>query len=244
MSVQEELAELVRMMRREREHRFKTRAMTADLITGNSNPVASLQANDLDPGQYTVQFEITQPPDATAPFGIIFYVQALIKWKVYGQQLQRVITVVNGASITGVAEAVDVQLVDVTKDFTFVGLNNPYKVGATLSRGTRANVQQPAVLQEQKGVLLAHGVSVIFDMPSDAGVISRYITVVGVSGAINPTDVVAQDILPAPSSDASQNYPLIQTGWVPMSSGAQGVQIVNNSSTESVLVNVFWGIDG
>jgi hypothetical protein len=91
------------------------KAQISDLYTtGNalgsfSGPqVPNLQIDHLDAGEYSLQFQVIEPPiDA---LGYATY--AIIRWKVQGQQIQRIISVFSGAVIGGVAQAVDVTLLD------------------------------------------------------------------------------------------------------------------------------------
>ena len=75
-------------------------------FTGPQQP--NLQIDHLQPGEYTLQFQIVEPPDDNFPFSTY----AIARWKVQGQQIQRIISVFSGAVLGGVAEAVDVQLLD------------------------------------------------------------------------------------------------------------------------------------
>lgn len=68
----------------------------------------NLQIDHLEPGEYTLQFQIVEPPSDPFPFSTY----AIARWKVHGQQIQRIISVFSGAVLGGVAEAVDVQLLD------------------------------------------------------------------------------------------------------------------------------------
>lgn len=68
----------------------------------------NLQIDHLEPGEYTLQFQIVEPPNDPFPFSTY----AIARWKVHGQQIQRIISVFSGAVLGGVAEAVDVQLLD------------------------------------------------------------------------------------------------------------------------------------
>lgn len=68
----------------------------------------NLQIDHLEPGEYTLQFQIVEPPNDPFPFSTY----AIARWKVRGQQIQRIISVFSGAVLGGVAEAVDVQLLD------------------------------------------------------------------------------------------------------------------------------------
>ena len=77
--------------------------------TGNSPILPSLQESDLYPGPYSVSFS-TSPSVA----GEAVSTWAYINWKVEGQQRQRIISVANGAIISGVCDGIGVQVQDVT----------------------------------------------------------------------------------------------------------------------------------
>lgn len=91
------------------------RAQISDILTTENplgsfagNPIPNLQVDNLEAGEYTLQFQVIEPPiDA---LGYATY--AIIRWKVQGQQIQRIISVFSGAVIGGVAQAVDVYLLD------------------------------------------------------------------------------------------------------------------------------------
>jgi len=72
------------------------------------NRLPNLQVSELEAGEYTLQFEIVEPTID----GLEEAVYAYINWKVAGQPMQRIISVFSGTAIGGVAEAVDVSLLD------------------------------------------------------------------------------------------------------------------------------------
>lgn len=80
-------------------------------------PQPNLQIDDLEPGEYTLQFQIVQPTidgvlngGRRGNPGSAAY--AIVNWKIQGQQIRRVISVFNGTVLAGVAEAVDVSILD------------------------------------------------------------------------------------------------------------------------------------
>lgn len=72
------------------------------------SPLPNLQMEDLQPGEYTLQFQVVE--DVIDGLGSAAY--AIVRWKVRGQQVQRIISIFSGAVLGGVAEAVDVQILD------------------------------------------------------------------------------------------------------------------------------------
>lgn len=72
------------------------------------SPVPNLQIDHLEAAEYSLQFQVIEPPID----GLGYATYAIIRWKVQGQQIQRIISVFSGAVIGGVAQAVDVYLLD------------------------------------------------------------------------------------------------------------------------------------
>lgn len=68
----------------------------------------NLQIDYLQPGEYTLQFQVIEPPLDSLPYSTY----AIVRWKIKGQQIQRIISIFSGAVLGGVAEAVDVQILD------------------------------------------------------------------------------------------------------------------------------------
>lgn len=291
------------------------RAQITDLFTTTNGlgsfagqRLSNIQVNDLEPGEYTIQFQVVEP--TIDGLGSAAY--AIIRWKVGGQQIQRIVSVYSGAVISGVATAVDVQLLDqsgrgatnfvqtatvvngsntvvlsanitlgsdeevifstqptvpygvigpvtgnvltLTSPYTGVGgagvtffANSHYKVGVSLSKGTRPTIMQPPVLLTQ-GVttVAASSLSLPVFIPADAGIISALITVTvngapgtgeaeAVNGIVNfgnGTLVLAQYI---PNS-----FPM----WFPVPPGTDGFFFINQSTTQPLNFSLQWGIEG
>jgi hypothetical protein len=211
-----------------------------DLSDPNVKQVNSLQQQELEPQTYTIQFQVEPPSDGNG-FGCF----AIVNWKVKGQQIVRKLSVYSGASISAVAESVDVQLIDVS-GAGLAGLppNNggQYKVAANLSRGTRANVQQPPTLITQPlAVEFLSAPSVEFLVPQDAGVISAMVLV----APANLQDIIAQQLVTGGPPTQSY-YPATQPGeWIPVSPLTLKLNMINrNLVDDPPLGNVIWGIEG
>jgi len=63
------------------------------------NKITGLNINNLEPGEYTIEFSVVEAPIDPEDFAVYAYVH----WKVESQQLQRIISVFSGAVISGVA---------------------------------------------------------------------------------------------------------------------------------------------
>lgn len=104
----------------------------------------ALQQNNLDPGEYTLQFQVIEPPIDKLGFAVYAYVS----WKVAGQQITRIISVFNGSAISGVADSVDVFLQDqsgrggsITLPGTFGVTNGSSTFTATIAQTLKSNQQ-------------------------------------------------------------------------------------------------------
>jgi hypothetical protein len=226
--------------------------MARTLVQGNAatqlpvgTPNRGLQESNLEPGEYTIQFSVIPPSDNKG-----FAAYAIVNWKVAGHQLRRVVSVASGAVISGVADAVDVQIVDVSDGPVYAALANGnvdprqlYKVASTLSRGSRPSLNQPGVLLTSRSALqVAPGAGFqIWTVPQDCGVISAYI-----SGPV-PTPVDTPALIIVQFNDAAGvtlGFATVPaSGWTPLPSGTTQVLITNNG-VNTYPVNVFWGIDG
>jgi hypothetical protein len=272
--------------------------------------ISNLQINKLEPGEYTLQFSVIEPVIDNC--GSATY--AIVSWKVDGQQFQRIVSVYSGAAISGVANSVDVYLLDQSNragnpfptDFTVVngsktvvsnlnpitmaagetiyfdsqpgvgyalaaGVNNSltfqlatpytgtssgaatayaiatYKVGVSLSKGTRPTTMQPPVLFTEITQIIPQGNAAIdILLPADAGILSTLITVIvngtsaaqaeAVNGIVNFLD---------PSHNRLGAYiPDEFPTWFPVPPGTQIVELVNNSSTKDLAFSLQWGIEG
>lgn len=220
-----------------------TASMFSPMRAGVGGFQNSIDKSDLEPGTYTLQFgvlNIGKPAGFSQTFSPV--VQAIITWKIDGQQQRRVISVTSGASITGVCEGVDVKLVDLTS-YPTVGYD--YSVQVTLSKGTRGNIQQPPVLFETSGQkLLSNGGLIIFNVPQDAGVISVFPFIF--YDRNDPAEIFMQytDLaFLANYADAD----LIRSGqWFPLVPGTGRVEFLSNAAVggAATYISVLWGVDG
>jgi hypothetical protein len=222
-------------------------AKTSNMITtavnlGNfsGNYDMNLQVTDLDPGEYTIQLSPQAPGDGEG-----FAAYAFINWKIGGQLQPRIISVFQGASISGVCEAVDVQILDVS------GGNNgvraaPYKVVATLSRGTRPEIEQPPILVTSAPVTVGASQNSPNQLvPAGAGAVSLYATAFGIgsSPAMNNEDAVVNEI-GALGAILGRYYPNISIGFNPVMPGTTLVTFSNLNGSNNIAFTFAWGIEG
>lgn len=216
-----------------------TASMISTLRTGNRGFQNNIDVTNLEPGTYTLQFSILNiqlSPHLNLEIPPI--VQAIVTWKIEGQQQRRVISVASGATISAVCEAVDVKLLDIENNEDD---GYDYQVQVTLSKGLRANTQQPPQLSRGRFVLIAASSEFGFPVPQDSGVISFFTFIDGTgvdfdlaASMIDAVGNTVASIRPVPN--ASQ--------WIPIIPGTTEVKITNFSLTAGIFANLIWGIDG
>lgn len=205
--------------------------------------VRSLQATDLQPGQYTLQFQALPPADGNG-----FAAYATVNWKVGGQQLTRKLSVFSGAAITGVAEAVDVELVDVSNINLGPLTASPYEIAVQLAPGGRGATMQPPTLLTRPNTTTIPAQSVqAYAIPQGAGVISaNVLTAIDnafiAAAPITEVAALARDPL---GVNLSAWYPNAQSpGWVPLPGSAVQILVVNKSAANAIQCQIIWGIEG
>jgi len=218
-----------------------TRSQITELITTsnalgsfNGDRLSSLQQNDLDPGEYTIQFQIVDPPIDNLGFATYAY----ISWKVDGQEISRIVSVFNGSSISGVAEAVDVHLQDQSGRGgfnlagTFSVVNNSQYISATNSQTLKSGQQiqftsQPGVFYTISNGM--NGTSAVLDTPytgttnaaTTAYALSKYKVAASLSRGTRATTMQPPVLLTikeqaVPDNFATQNisFPLVDAGVI------------------------------
>lgn len=225
---------------------------TPNMVTGTSlNPTPPAQPNlqvaDLEPGEYTLQFQVVNAPAD----GNGFAAQAIINWKVQGQQITRICSIYSGLAISGVAEAVDVKIQDTSVALGIVRVPPGvpavnYSISATLSKGTRPTVQQPPTLQTTPPtVIAAAGGFIQVAVPQNVGAISVFVLVGNIQNA--PANEFAPGDIEVRMTNGTQNYgfqPLQQQGWIPLPPGTTILTITNINASASATVTTLFGIEG
>lgn len=285
-----------------------TELLTTRNLLGSfeGDKIPNLQQDNLEPGEYTLQFQVIEPPID----GLGFATYAYIVWKVAGQQNSRIVSVFNGSAVSGVADSVHVQLLDqssrgpvslvgtfaVTNGLPTFTATNPqvlksgeiiifsnqptvqyqvpngmngvngvldrpftgatagavtayalskYKVGVTLSRGTRPTTMQPPVLLIRPSALVAAtGFLDIPFPPDDAGVLSLFATVTTVITPQAATANGAIRILDAAGSILAGFNPSQVSTWYPIPPGARTLRLINDDLVQDLIFSIQWGIEG
>ena len=169
---------------------YLTTRGTVPLVGSQSSPPFSFQQALPDAGNYTVQFRVSAQTaiDGSNSLGNITPT-ARIQWSIGGNTVQRIISVYDGASLTGVGDHVRVDLYDETDPADVPsGYEQKYLVAVTVSEGERGTNKQPPtyttyiVDNENIHFGLAYVTSgnyVTVKVPKDAGVISVFVTAYG-----------------------------------------------------------------
>lgn len=213
------------------------------------NAGVSLQANFDESDVYTAQFFIGPvPPDAAFGAGEFIRARAEVTWSVEGNFVRRVIDVVNGASITGVAQGVKIRIFDDSVYSTAKPAIN-YDVSASVSRGARSSVQQPPVYSATSLQLAAGAQNGNIPIPQNAGVISVMLLVGTVATVPSPNPVtefstICAQVTAAPNNTTLRVYDARDYQWVPVAPGADHLLIVKDATTPILHYTAIFGIDG
>ena len=220
----------------------------AELATFDTGNRPTMQAQFDEPGDFTVQFAL-EP--ALLPLLSPIECIAIIEWKVAGNTVRRRVTVGNGMSVTGTAEAVHVTFFDASTT-GIAGVK--YTVTVNVAPGVRPTVQQPALLippivlaaAPNNPIVLAPAGTHDYPVPQDSGAISVYVSV-GSFAPILPGPIPDQSVTVrhlAPGGFILKNYDPRNFIWVPLSPGTERIQVANLSLIAALRFQVHFGIDG
>lgn len=226
------------------------------MITGNQDKKVALQQPFPEPGPYTITFTLDPLQADLNQAGI--RAQAEITWSIDGNSVKRVINVGDGTSISGVAEAVNVIVTDVTvlHGVASAQAGYTYFVSVMVAPGTRAFNSVPPTLSpfpfqsfSQIGTQLTvapGGNTAVIPVPRGVGVTSMHVDVVSSfpEGDVVPdgTPVVAQ--YQFSSGGPIRFYDPRAIDWCPIQPGTTGVVLFNKSATDQLTFSLVWGIDG
>jgi len=205
---------------------------------------------------YSLSFDLVTwilvgPYNAPGTAGTINPV-ATVVWNLGGNRVTRVMSVYDGASITGIGDVITVTV----SDETISDPNNPqqqYPVTIMVAKGSRASTFQPPTyatyITGTNGDKFL-GFSVVpngspgyvnVPIPQKAGVISVFITAHNAGEIITEADVTVME-KNALGTTLSEYDPR-GLGWVPINPQAISLWLVNNASF-GITFGVTWGIDG
>jgi hypothetical protein len=179
---------------------------------------------------------------------------AIITWKCEGSQVRRVIDIGSGTTISGTAQAVDVQIQDQT--WSVQGHSAViYSVSAQITKGVRPSSTLPLSNAAQllpggnPTFTILAGANLLVPIPTDFGIIGVEVTAVdsglapGDTSTIPVWFVVDQNI---GASNVKTYAPSLQSGFVKLAPGASSILLVNSTAPagQQVSGTVTWAIDG
>ncbi len=216
----------------------------AGSINFQSDDTLSLQAEFNEIGMYTAMFWLDKTNDTGVASASPIVCEATIQWRVGGNTITRVIMVVDGVSISGLAESVTITVRDRTIR-SAPPQNAPYFVSILVAQGSRPAHSNPPVLQadENSGgpVSIAIAGTASFTIPPKSGVKSVRGFVWGLAGvALSNDAVLIRQFAPGASDTIGANY---DEGWIPICTDAETI-FVDNNSGQIVNVTILYGIDG
>jgi hypothetical protein len=218
------------------------------LKTGNPVGAVQLQAQFNQQMQtHTIQFNGADN-NLTGPVNAL-RTEAEIIWNVEGQPIRRVVSVLDGMAISGVAQGVWVNVRDVTPP-NGVG-EITYQVGLTVAPGVRGNTGQPPTLRLQSDAAsgdstnLAPGATGNWLIPAGVGALSAYITAFPTPGSAPLAD---NDIsILFRSANGTNQMHLGKDGcfrYIPFTNQVQIIRIKNERAVGDVFFTCLAGIEG
>lgn len=230
-------------------------SLSGKLIAGDTK-FHQLQANFDYVGYYTVQFSI-EVPEVEFESGGIFAL-ADITWTVEGNAITRKISIINGMTISGMGQSVNIKMSDFSsEDPTII-----YNVACSVARGTRplsGNIPNLSINTEtlipeadrrgqSASSVLLPGAARSWDVPPNVGVNSVFISVAPVASVANVYTSL-RDMLLGQFELTTQNGVMIDSfnRWIPVLPGTSRVTLQLDAafvSAAGVRVTPLWGIEG
>lgn len=232
-------------------------SQSGTLLVGDPNRSVSLQA-DFTQGafgqSYTAQFGLSKPTQQT-------YIRpwADITWKVAGNEVRRRVSVTDGLSVSGVAEAVSIRMYDTLRASGDgnVTMGTAYVASINLAPGNRPAQNQPpqwipidyttgaGTLPSPGRIVVAGGESFSIIIPENIGAISVMATASVSSHSIVPADNVRMEQI-GPASLVLRRTSVNEFAtFTPLAPGAIALLLSNSIDPASdVGWSVAFGIDG
>ena len=234
------------------------------LIMASDQEILVVQATVGKPDSFTAQFFLggAEPPFVGANNAIRALAEIL--WTVQGNTVRRLVSVVNGMSITGRADNFNLKVFDASaapSNPTFV----TYPVSALVSRGQRAGTPNPPYLYQNVNAGAVRGAGIVFGVPSGvgAGTLINVPQNVGVNSVwldfyipsvvpVVPANIgnnevwAVQHTAGAVGTVTTGNYSVFNQWW-PIGPGCELIRIQNLTAAIGVntgFVTPTWGIDG
>lgn len=218
---------------------------TGKLITGaNAGEVSAQASLPRLAASFTIQFGITDAPTGSQWNR---FAEAEIQWVVEGNFVTRRISVVNGASITGLGQVVKVKVTDKSLSPP-AGPVPPeeYTVNYTITPGNRGTTAQPPLLfpvVAAPDLILTSGNAVI-SVPSNAGITSLNVGVFSTTNTPIPDQAVeVRQLLGGAGTEILRRDDPRAMTWIPLASGSQSIELLN-STADPIQFSLVFGVDG
>lgn len=220
----------------------------------------TLQANFPRSGYYTVQFSVSYP-FVENEFPPNFLTLAEVVWSVEGNFIRRLMSLYNGAVISGSGQAVKVTLLD----YSSVAVGGPFQYGVsvqvtpdarpaevappTYQANTDASIAESARPGLSAVTAIAAGASATFEVPKNAGVNGFMIQCTGRQVPSVPfVEQQLQDGVGITVSNSLSSTVLVLDGrsldkWIPMPPDAAEIEVSNGSALD-IAVTPIYAIEG
>lgn len=213
--------------------------------SGIGKVIATLNAMFPEDDVYTVQFNLDSPLTQPGPGFTWIKLEASIRWSTTGgQTINRIVSVMDGMSISAPARGVGVEVRDMSIIRVAPGELRTSLVGIQVTRGVRAANKQAPIFEPDPLHSIAPAGSFTFNIPNDAGIISVFSSYIDdLGGAPAPGNYWGS--LTDPSGVILKRWDLVtQPDWIPMSPGAFQLVYSNNAVGKNLVVTPTYGIDG
>ena len=231
---------------------------SGDLISKDSIPAVQLQANFQDPTPYTVQFAVTNLHATNGSSNVGAYnPTAEIVWSVEGNSVRRVVSIINGTSVTGVGQGCRVTVRDQTPPGD-VSVEMGYTVSILVAPGVRPATQGQPILvplildiygrTNPGAVIVDPETYVDIQIPENAGVTTVAISVSSLTGMV-PAVITDANALVAHTNALNdiKLYNPKDFQWVSVGPETTTIRLFNYFtivSNTQLFYNVTFGIDG
>lgn len=230
------------------------------LTGGDAEYRPTVQANFPRSGYYTVQFAVTYP-FVSSEFPPNFITLAEVVWSVEGNFIRRLISLYNGAVISGSGQAVKVTLLD----YSSVPVGGPFQYGVSVQitpdsrpaevappsyqANTDASIPEASRRGQPATTAIATLTSATFEVPQNAGANGFMIQCSGRQIPGVPfVEQQLQDGVGITVSNSLGTTVLILDGrsldkWIPMPPDGATIQ-VSNASLLDIVVTPIYSIEG
>lgn len=223
------------------------RSVSGVMRTQNGTIGVSIQCHFKGAAARTLQFNLQLLDNFSGAVNAA-QAEAFIEFMVDGVTVTRRVSVANGTSITGMAQAIRAVVRD-TSQAGAAGAGRQYLVSVTIADGTRSDSNVPPTLAPNPFgnpavTTLTPGTGIDFTLPQDAGISSVQCTVVDAAATGAPVPDGAVTVSHFSGSGLLKVYDPRQIDWAVLAPGTVRVRVDNKSTTQTLLIQPTYGVDG